>query len=136
MALRLKEQERAAFAIAQWLAARPEVSRVLHPALPGSPGHDLWKRDFLGASGVFSVILKPAPKAALSAFLDGLELFGLGFSWGGYESLVIPFDCSRYRTATRWEAEGPALRFSIGLEDVADLTEDLEAGLARLKAQY
>ena len=134
MALRLREQERAALDIAHWLAARPEASRVLHPALPDFPGHGLWKRDFSGSSGVFSVILEPAPKAALAAMLDGLELFGLGYSWGGYESLVIPFDCSRYRTATRWEAEGPALRFSIGLEDVEDLKEDLDTGLARLQS--
>ncbi len=132
MALRLREQERAALDIAQWLEDRPEVSRVLHPALPTHPGHELWKRDFSGASGVFSVILEDASKKALAAFVDGLELFGIGFSWGGYESLVLPFDCASYRTATRWTSEGPALRFSIGLEDVADLKSDLAAGLARL----
>lgn len=134
MALRLREQERAALDIAQWLAARPEVARVLHPALPDHPGHVLWKRDFSGASGVFSVILQPASKRAVDALVDGLELFGIGFSWGGYESLVLPFDCAPYRTATRWAAEGPALRLSIGLEDVEDLKEDLEAGFARLAA--
>ncbi|MGJ0395616.1 MAG: cystathionine beta-lyase [Methylocystis sp.] len=133
MALRLREQERAALDIAQWLQDRPEVSRVLHPALPTHPGHELWKRDFNGASGVFSVILKEAPKKAVAAFVDGLELFGIGFSWGGYESLVLPFDCASYRTATRWAPEGPALRFSVGLEDVADLKSDLAAGLDRLK---
>lgn len=132
MALRLREQERAALDIAQWLAARPEVSRVLHPALPDHPGHALWKRDFTGASGVFSVILEPVSKAAVDALVDGLELFGIGFSWGGYESLILPFDCAPYRTATQWVAEGPALRLSIGLEDVADLKEDLEAGFPRL----
>ena len=134
MALRLREQERAALDIAKWLASRPEVARVLHPALPEHPGHDLWKRDFSGSSGVFSIILKPASKEAVNAFVDGLELFGIGFSWGGYESLVLPFDGGPFRTATRWSAEGPALRFSIGLEDVADLKEDLEAGLARLRS--
>ncbi len=133
MALRLREQERAALDIAQWLEDRPEVSRVLHPALPTHPGHELWKRDFNGASGVFSVILKEAPKNAVAALVDGLELFGIGFSWGGYESLVLPFDCASYRTASRWAPEGPALRFSIGLEDVDDLKSDLAAGLARLK---
>ncbi len=133
MALRLREQERAALDIAQWLENRPEVSRVLHPALPTHPGHELWKRDFNGASGVFSVILKDAPQNAVAAFVDGLELFGIGFSWGGYESLVLPFNCDSYRTATRWAPEGPALRFSIGLEDVDDLKSDLAAGLARLK---
>jgi cystathionine beta-lyase len=132
MALRLREQERAALDIARWLAARPEVARVLHPALPDHPGHALWKRDFDGASGVFSIILKPASKQAVDAFVDGLAHFGIGYSWGGYESLVLPFDCAPFRTATRWAPEGPALRFSIGLEDVADLKEDLEAGFARL----
>ncbi|MGE5368528.1 MAG: trans-sulfuration enzyme family protein, partial [Chloroflexota bacterium] len=132
MSLRLKEQGRAALEIAQWLAARPEVARVLHPALPDHPGHEIWKRDFSGSSGVFSIILKPAPKAAVDAFVDGLELFGIGYSWGGYESLILPFDCAPYRTATRWAPGGPALRFSIGLEDVDDLREDLEAGFARL----
>jgi cystathionine beta-lyase len=132
MALRLKAQGRAALDIAHWLAARPEVVRVLHPALPSHPGHDIWKRDFSGSSGVFSIILKPAPKEAVEAFVDGLELFGIGYSWGGYESLVLPFDCAPYRTATRWAPEGPALRFSIGLEDVADLKDDLDAGFARL----
>jgi len=134
MALRLREQERAALDIAQWLTARPEVARVLHPALPDHPGHALWKRDFSGSSGVFSIILKPVAKEAVDAFVNGLELFGIGFSWGGYESLVLPFDCTPFRTATKWEAEGPALRFSIGLEDVADLKEDLDAGFARLAA--
>jgi cystathionine beta-lyase len=134
MALRLREQQRAALEIAKWLAARPEVARVLHPGLPDHPDHELWKRDFSGSSGVFSIILRPAAKEAVEAFVNGLELFGIGFSWGGYESLVLPFDCAPYRTATKWKAEGPALRFSIGLEDVEDLKEDLAAGFARLAA--
>lgn len=134
MALRLREQERAALDIAKWLGEQPEVSRVLHPALPDHPGHALWKRDFSGSSGVFSIILKPVEKARVDAFVDGLEMFGIGYSWGGYESLVLPFDCAPYRTATRWAPEGPAVRFSIGLEDVADLKDDLAAGLARLRA--
>jgi len=107
---------------------------VLHPGLPSHPQHAIWKRDFLGASGLFSVVLKPVSKNAVAAMLDGLKLFGMGFSWGGYESLVIPFDAKTYRTATKWEAEGPALRFHIGLEDVDDLRADLEAGFERLKA--
>ena len=96
----------------------PEVVKVLHPALPTCPGHEIWKRDFLGSSGLFSVLLAPCSQKALGAFLDGLELFGMGFSWGGFESLVIPFDCKTYRTATSWAPGGPALRFSIGLEAV------------------
>jgi cystathionine beta-lyase len=134
MHLRLREQGQAALELATWLAARPEVVRVLHPALPDHPGHALWKRDFYGASGVFSVILRPAPKAAVDAFVNGLTLFGIGFSWGGYESLVLPFDCAPYRTATSWAPEGPALRFSVGLEDLDDLKADLDAGFIRLRA--
>jgi cystathionine beta-lyase len=133
MHLRLREQGRAALELATWLAARPEVARVLHPALPDHPGHALWKRDFLGASGVFSVILRPAPKAAVDAFVNGLSHFGIGFSWGGFESLVLPFDCTAYRTATTWAPEGPALRFSVGLEDIEDLKADLDAGFMRLR---
>ena len=134
MGLRLREAERQGLAMARWLKARPEVASVLHPALPDFPGHDIWKRDFAGSSGLFSVILKPASQPALAAMLDGLELFGMGYSWGGYESLVIPFDCRGYRTATKWAPGGPALRFSIGLEDVADLQADLDRGFARLRA--
>jgi cystathionine beta-lyase len=134
MELRLKEAERQGLIMAEWLAGRKEVAQVLHPALPSCPGHAIWKRDFGGASGLFSVILTSCPQKALAAFLDGLKLFGMGYSWGGYESLVIPFDCRTYRTATKWLPEGPALRFSIGLEDVDDLKADLEAGFERLAA--
>jgi cystathionine beta-lyase len=134
LATRLAQHQRAGLEIARWLEGRPEVARVLHPGLPSHPQHALWKRDFLGASGLFAAILKPVGKPALAAMLDGLKLFGMGFSWGGYESLVIPFDPTTYRSATRWQAEGPALRFHIGLEDVDDLKADLEAGLQRLTA--
>ncbi|MBN9083263.1 MAG: cystathionine beta-lyase [Rhizobiales bacterium 62-17] len=133
MELRLKEAERQGLAMAHWLAARPEVKEVLHPALPSHRGHDIWKRDFLGSSGLFSVILHPHSDAAVAAMLDGLELFGMGYSWGGFESLVIPFDCSPYRSATPWNPGGPALRFQIGLEDVSDLQADLDAGFSRLR---
>ncbi|MCP8939896.1 cystathionine beta-lyase [Alsobacter sp. SYSU M60028] len=133
MQLRLKEHERQALDLARWLEARPEVKRVLHPALESCPGHDIWKRDFKGSSGLFSVILNPAPQEALAAMLDGLTLFGMGYSWGGFESLVIPFDCSTYRTATTWNPGGPALRFQVGLEDLDDLKADLDAGFARLR---
>ena len=134
MESRLREAERQGLALAQWFAARPEVREVLHPALPSHPGHAIWKRDFLGASGLFSIILHPVPEEAVAAMLDGLELFGMGYSWGGFESLVIPFDCSSYRTATRWAPGGPALRFQVGLEDMDDLTADLERGFERLRA--
>jgi cystathionine beta-lyase len=133
MELRLREAERQGLALAQWFASRPEVKQVLHPALPGAPGHDIWKRDFLGSSGLFSIILQPCSDDAVAAMLDGLELFGMGYSWGGYESLVIPFDCASYRTATVWNPGGPGLRFQVGLEDIEDLQADLDAGFARLR---
>jgi cystathionine beta-lyase len=134
MALRLREHEVKALALAQWLESQPQIKQVLHPALESHPGHAIWKRDFKGSSGLFSIILQPAPTRAVDALLDGLTLFGMGYSWGGYESLIVPFDCSSYRTATTFAPGGPALRLQIGLEDVADLKADLEAGLARLRA--
>jgi cystathionine beta-lyase len=134
MDLRLREAERQGLALARWLATRPEVLRVIHPALPHHPGHGLWKRDFTGSSGLFSIVLKPVPEAAVAAFLDGLELFGLGYSWGGYESLAVPFDCTTYRTATRFAPGGPTVRFSVGLEDIEDLQADLDRGFKRLRA--
>lgn len=133
MALRLREHGNQALEMARWLEIRPEVARVLHPALESYPGHDIWKRDFKGSSGLFSVILKPCSDRALAAMLDGLSLFGMGYSWGGFESLVIPFNCATYRTATKWEPGGHALRFHIGLEDLDDLKRDLDAGFARLR---
>ena len=135
LGVRLERHQRSALELARWLAARPEVARVLHPALPGHPGHDLWKRDFTGASGLFSIVLKPVPHASVAAMLDGLSLFGMGYSWGGFESLILPFDPGAYRTATTWQAEGPALRLHVGLEAVEDLKADLEAGFARLTAR-
>ena len=133
MALRLREHEKQALEMARWLESRPEVARVLHPALESYPGHAIWKRDFKGSSGLFSIILKPCSDQALAAMLDGLALFGMGYSWGGFESLVIPFNCATYRTATRWEPGGHALRFHIGLEELDDLKRDLDAGFARLR---
>ena len=134
MAVRLAHHFQAALQIARWLADRPEVLRVLHPALESDPGHAIWRRDFSGASGLFSLVLKPVPQRAVNAFLNALTLFGMGFSWGGYESLAIWFDCTEYRTATQWNPGGPTLRFHIGLENVADLIADLERGFAALAA--
>jgi cystathionine beta-lyase len=134
MGVRLAQHQRSALTIARWLAARPEVARVMNPALESDPGHAIWKRDFAGASGLFSIVLKPASQKAVYAFMDTLTLFGMGFSWGGYESLVIVFDCSEYRTATRWAPGGPTLRFHIGLEDPDDLIADLERGFAAMAA--
>ena len=134
LSTRLERHMKTGIALAQWLAKRPEVKRVLHPALPDDPGHKIWERDFTGACGLFSVELEPCSEKALAAFLDGLELFGMGYSWGGFESLVIPQYPKKMRTATEWNAEGQILRFHAGLEDICDLVADLEAGFARLQA--
>ena len=120
--------------VARWLEQRPEVLRVLHPALPGAPGHDIWKRDFTGACGLFAVVFKPVPEKALLAFLNALTLYGMGASWGGFESLAIPYDVTPYRSATKWAPGGPCVRLHIGLEDVGDLIADLERGLAAMVA--
>ncbi len=134
LAVRLAQHYRSALEMARWLANRPEVLRVLHPALESHPGHAIWKRDFTGASGLFSIVLKPVPQKAVDALLDSVTLFGMGFSWGGFESLVISFDCDAYRTATKWAPGGPTLRFHIGLENVEDLKADLDRGFAALNA--
>ncbi len=128
--LRLREHGEQALT----LPAGSRAGRGRPGAPPGPAGgsrHAIWSRDFLGSSGLFSIILQPCPEAAVAAMLDGLELFGMGYSWGGFESLVIPFDCAPYRTAARWAPGGPGLRFQVGLEDLDDLTRDLEAGFAR-----
>ncbi|ALK09309.1 cystathionine beta-lyase [Blastochloris viridis] len=132
LALRLQRHQASALEVCDWLAGRPEVSRILNPMLPTDPGHALFKRDFTGGCGLFSIVLKPAPREAVAAFLDALELFGMGYSWGGYESLAIPFDAKAYRTATSWQPEGPTLRFHIGLDEPADLIDDLERGFAAM----
>jgi len=134
LSVRLEQHQRSALDIARWLAMRPEVLRVLHPGLENDPGHAIWKRDFTGASGLFSIVLKPAPQQAVDALLDAVKLFGMGYSWGGFESLIIPFDCSDYRTATKWSPGGPTLRLHIGLEHVDDLKADLERGFAAFNA--
>jgi len=134
MGVRLARHRESALHIARWLEQRPEVLRVLHPALPSDPGHAIWRRDFTGSSGLFSLVLKPVEQRAINAFLDALALFGMGYSWGGYESLVIWFDCAEYRTATHWDPGGPTLRLHVGLEDAADLIADLERGFAAMAA--
>jgi cystathionine beta-lyase len=134
LAIRLERHQKSGIAVARWLEQRPEVLRLLHPALPSHPGHAIWKRDFSGASGLFSMVLKPVPQKAYYAFLDSLKLFGIGASWGGFESLAIPFDCAPLRTATRWQPGGPTVRFHIGLEAIDDLIADLERGFAALAA--
>ena len=133
MGVRLKRHGEAALALADWLAHRPEVARVIYPARPGDAGHALWRRDFSGASGLFAMVLQPCTKAALSAMLDQLELFGLGYSWGGFESLALPLDPRKVRSATRWDEPGRLVRFHAGLEDIDDLIRDLDAGFTRLR---
>jgi cysteine-S-conjugate beta-lyase len=128
LSVRLAQHHTSGLEMARWLAARPEVIRVLHPGLESDPGHAIWKRDFTGASGLFSIVLKPAPQKAVDALLDAVKLFGMGYSWGGFESLVIPFDCASYRSATPWAPGGPTLRLHIGLENVEDLKADLARG--------
>ncbi len=133
--VRLRAHEAAALKVAKWLKARPEVERVLHPALPDCPGHEFWKRDFAGSSGLFSIVLRrDIAKPAVDAMLDGLDLFGLGASWGGFESLITAPRVTRLRTATKWDS-GPMLRLHIGLEDVDDLIADLDRGFARLNGK-
>jgi cystathionine beta-lyase len=134
MAVRLRQHEENGVEIARWLKAQPQVARVLHPALPDCPGHEIWKRDFRGASGLFSFVLRGGTDSDRTRFIDALELFGMGYSWGGYESLVVPVDPERLRTVTSWQAEGPLVRLHIGLEDPRDLIEDLAQGLARYEA--
>jgi len=134
MAVRLRQHGDSALAIARWLADRPEVAAVLHPALPGCPGHDVFARDFRGASGLFSFVLDGGDDGARAALIDGLAHFGIGYSWGGYESLALPVDPHRHRTVTRTDRAGPMIRLQIGLEDPADLIADLDRGLARFAA--
>ena len=134
MAVRLARHWETGVRLAEWVARQPEVERVLHPALPGDPGHALWKRDFTGAPGLFGVVLKPVGGKAFAALVDGLELFGLGASWGGYESLVMPTHPEELRSVTKWTSPGPCFRIHAGLEHPDDLTADLEAGFARLRA--
>ena len=137
--VRLPHHMESGMRVAEWLRGREEVAQVIHPALPDDPGHALWKRDFLGASSLFAFILKPeySGEAGQAAMLDNMRLFGMGFSWGGFESLLIPIDPPKLRTATRWPregcAEGAVMRIHVGLEDVDDLLEDLADGFARLR---
>ena len=134
LSVRLAQHYRSGLEMARWLAQRSEVQRVLHPALESDPGHAIWKRDFTGASGLFSIVLQPKPQKAVDAMLDSLRLFGMGYSWGGFESLAIPFNCSAYRTATRWAPGGPTLRLHIGLENTDDLKADLNRGFTVFNA--
>ena len=128
LALRLGQHQDSALHIAHWLAEQPDVARVLHPGLPTDPGHAIWRRDFAGASGLFGFVLNGGDEAARAALIDGLGLFGIGYSWGGFESLVCPKRPEHYRSATQWACDGTVIRLQIGLEDVEDLMADLERG--------
>ena len=134
MDLRLRQTGETGLTVARWLEGRPEIDCVLHPALESHPDHALWKRDFSGCSGLFSAVFKPVSDTALAAFYDGLELFGMGASWGGFESLVKPTDITLERSATDWPHAGPIVRFYTGLEDPDDLIADIAAGLDRMTA--
>jgi cystathionine beta-lyase len=134
MGVRLAQHHASGIKVARWLAGRREVVRVLHPALESHPGHAIWRRDYTGACGLFSIVFQPASRAAVHAFVNALILFGIGASWGGYESLAIPFDCTSMRSATPWAPGGPTVRFHIGLEDADDLIGDLERGFAAMAA--
>lgn len=134
LSARLARHQESARKLAAWFETRPEVARVLYPALPGDPGHGIWKRDFRGASGLFGVVLEETPQEAVAAMLNGYRCFGMGGSWGGYESLVLPTRPEKLRSATTWDAPGPTLRYHVGLEDPDDLIADLEAGFERLRA--
>ncbi len=134
MGVRLEQQEKSGLAVARWLAERPEVARVLHPALPGAPGHEIWKRDFTGACSLFGIEFKPKYSVeSTHAFVEALALFGIGASWGGFESLALPTTGFVTRTSAGGHFAGPLVRLHIGLEDVGDLIADLEQGLAVLR---
>jgi cysteine-S-conjugate beta-lyase len=134
MAVRLKTQMEAGIEVAHWLSKRPEVLQVLHPALPGAPGHDLWRRDFTGACSLFGVVFKPEFSVeSTHAFVEGLELFGIGASWGGFESLILPTTGFLTRTAGSGTFDGPLVRMHIGLEDVGDILADLDQALAIMR---
>jgi cystathionine beta-lyase len=131
LGVRLKVHEENALKVAAWLKDQPEVAQVLHPAFEDCPGHDIWERDFAGSTGLFSIVLKGGDYPDTAAFVDDLKLFKMGFSWGGYESLILPSDPRGCRSVTEWKAEGPVVRIHIGLEDTDDLIADLKAGLKR-----
>ena len=134
MGVRLDRHQKSTLDIARWLETQPGVARVLHPALESFPGHALWKRDFSGSSGIFSIVLSGGGEKEAHAFLDALEIFGLGYSWGGYESLAVHVHLGD-RTIARGPDEGPVIRLQIGLEDVEDLKADISRGLAAAKVR-
>jgi cystathionine beta-lyase len=135
LSVRLEQHQETALTLAKWLSERPEVDTILHPAFPSCPGHEIWQRDFTGASGLFSIILKDFSETQVSAMLDGMDYFAMGYSWGGFESLIVASDPAKIRSATKWQAAGPLLRLHVGQEDVEDLIADLERGFDRLNGR-
>jgi cysteine-S-conjugate beta-lyase len=133
MELRLREQGKAGLDLALWLKQRPEVQKVWHPALPDCPGHDIYKRDFKGAAGLFSIVLNPISLAQVETFLNSLALFGMGYSWGGFESLIVHFNAATYRSATPFDPGGPCFRLQVGLEDLEDLKADLDQAFSAMQ---
>ncbi|NJO56068.1 MAG: cystathionine beta-lyase, partial [Rhodospirillales bacterium] len=134
LAVRLARHQETALTVARWLQGREEVVHIRHPALPDCPGHDLWQRDFSGSNGLFSIVLREDTRPGLAPMLDGMRLFAMGYSWGGFESLIVPFDPTASRSASVWPYAGPCLRLHCGLEDADDLIDDLDRGLERLRA--
>lgn len=133
LAVRMAHHHASGLKVAQWLSQQEEVLRVMHPALPGDPGHELWKRHFSGASGLFGFVMRSADRPALGRMFDGLTLFGMGSSWGGFESLLVPSNPSVYRSATTWSPGGQTVRIHVGLEDPEDLINELRRGFDRLR---
>ncbi len=135
LGVRLEEHQSSAIKIAHWLSNRPEIETVLHPALSSCPGHEFWRRDFSGSSGLFSIVLKNFSTQQVNAMLDNMDYFAMGYSWGGFESLIVPCDPTKIRSATKWSGNGPLLRIHVGQEDVQDLIEDLKRGFMRLSGK-
>ena len=131
LSVRVEKHREQALALVERLTGHPAVTRILHPALPGCPGHAHWQRDFTGSSGLFSMLVKPRPRESLAAMLDHMQFFSMGFSWGGYESLIVPQYPAKSRSATTWDSKDQVIRLHAGLEDIADLSDDLVEGLDR-----
>ena len=133
LGVRLRQHYASALTVARWLEERADVLRVMHPGLPSDPGHAIWRRDFTGASGLFGFVMEKGSRAQLAAFVEGSEYFGMGASWGGFESLCIPTAPEKSRTVTEWDPGGQTMRLHIGLEDVDDLIEDLDRAFKRFR---
>ena len=132
LSTRLERHQENALELAKWLSKRKEIAEIIHPAIKGCPGHAIWKRDFTGSSGLFGAVMTPIPVSRLKAFFNSFKLFGIGYSWGGFESLCVHVHPDRYRSVSEWKAEGPVLRIHAGLEDIDGLKDDLERAFAAM----